>query len=46
MTPSEYTEFRSSLGQSSGFQSWQYRAIEFLAGNRNLAMLEAACAPA
>ena len=39
MTPSEYTEFRGSLGQSSGFQSWQYRAIEFLAGNRNLAML-------
>lgn len=39
MTPSEYTRFRSSLGQSSGFQSWQYRAIEFLAGNRNPAML-------
>jgi tryptophan 2,3-dioxygenase len=39
MTPSEYTEFRGSLGQSSGFQSWQYRAIEFLAGNRNRAML-------
>ncbi|WP_439617743.1 tryptophan 2,3-dioxygenase [Shinella sp.] len=39
MTPSEYTEFRDSLGQSSGFQSWQYRAIEFSAGNRNLAML-------
>ena len=39
MTPSEYTEFRESLGQSSGFQSWQYRAIEFLAGNRNPAML-------
>ena len=40
MTPSEYTRFRGSLGQSSGFQSWQYRAIEFLAGNRNLAMLK------
>ena len=39
MTPSEYTEFREALGQSSGFQSCQYRAIEFLAGNRNLAML-------
>jgi len=39
MTPSEYTQFRESLGQSSGFQSWQYRAIEFLAGNRNVAML-------
>lgn len=40
MTPSEYTRFRGALGQSSGFQSWQYRAIEFLAGNRNLAMLK------
>ncbi|CAN7194805.1 tryptophan 2,3-dioxygenase [Bradyrhizobium sp. LjRoot220] len=39
MTPSEYTEFRDQLGQSSGFQSYQYRAIEFLAGNRNVAML-------
>jgi tryptophan 2,3-dioxygenase len=40
MTPSEYTQFRDSLGQSSGFQSCQYRAIEFLAGNRNEAMLK------
>jgi tryptophan 2,3-dioxygenase len=40
MTPSEYTRFRDVLGQSSGFQSWQYRAIEFLAGNRNPAMLK------
>lgn len=39
MTPSEYTTFRDSLGQSSGFQSHQYRAIEFLLGNRNTAML-------
>ena len=39
MTPSDYSQFRDRLGQSSGFQSWQYRAIEFLAGNRNLAML-------
>lgn len=39
MTPSEYTQFRDDLGQSSGFQSYQYRAIEYLAGNRNLAML-------
>ncbi|RAI00488.1 tryptophan 2,3-dioxygenase [Acuticoccus sediminis] len=39
MTPSEYTEFRGALGQSSGFQSYQYRAIEFLLGNRNEAML-------
>jgi tryptophan 2,3-dioxygenase len=41
MTPSDYSEFRDRLGQSSGFQSWQYRAIEFLAGNRNMAMLRA-----
>ena len=38
MTPSEYTEFRDGLGQSSGFQSLQYRLIEFLVGNRNAAM--------
>lgn len=40
MTPSEYTEFRGALGRSSGFQSYQYRMIEFLAGNRNNAMLK------
>ena len=34
MTPSEYTRFRSALGQSSGFQSHQYREIEFLVGHR------------
>jgi tryptophan 2,3-dioxygenase len=39
MTPSEYTEFRGSLGQSSGFQSWQYRMIEFLVGNKNATMI-------
>lgn len=39
MTPSEYTHFRNQLGQSSGFQSWQYRLIEFVLGNRNPAML-------
>ena len=39
MTPSEYSGFRSALGQSSGFQSQQYRAIEFLVGNRKAAML-------
>jgi tryptophan 2,3-dioxygenase len=39
MTPSEYTRFRGELGQSSGFQSWQYRQIEFMLGNRNRAML-------
>lgn len=40
MTPSEYTKFRDSLGQSSGFQSHQYRQIEFMLGNRNKAMLK------
>lgn len=40
MTPSEYTEFRPSLASSSGFQSAQYREIEFLLGNRNTAMLQ------
>ncbi|KQT32626.1 tryptophan 2,3-dioxygenase [Sphingomonas sp. Leaf412] len=39
MTPSEYTEFRDALGQSSGFQSFQYRAIEYLCGNRATATL-------
>ena len=40
MTPSDYTHFRNKLGQSSGFQSWQYRLIEFALGNRNHAMLQ------
>jgi tryptophan 2,3-dioxygenase len=40
MTPSDYTTFRDDLGQSSGFQSWQYRLIEFASGNRNPAMLK------
>ena len=40
MTPSDYTTFREGLGQSSGFQSWQYRLIEFGVGNRNEAMLK------
>ncbi len=40
MTPSEYTLFRDDLGQSSGFQSHQYRMIEFITGNRNHAMLK------
>lgn len=39
MTPSDYTEFRDALGQSSGFQSLQYRLIEFTLGNRNAAMI-------
>lgn len=40
MTPADYTTFREGLGQSSGFQSWQYRQIEFAVGNRNVAMLK------
>jgi len=40
MTPSEYTSFRDDLAQSSGFQSHQYRMIEFTVGNRNKAMLK------
>ncbi|MFN3824164.1 MAG: tryptophan 2,3-dioxygenase [Pseudorhodobacter sp.] len=39
MTPADYTAFRDDLGQSSGFQSHQYRLIEFAVGNRNPAML-------
>jgi len=40
MTPSDYTLFRDDLGASSGFQSHQYRLIEFLLGNRNASMLK------
>ena len=40
LTPSEYLEFRHVLGPSSGFQSLQYRQIEFLLGNKNEAMLK------
>ena len=39
LTPSEYAEFRGDLGASSGFQSYQYRAVEFLLGNKNEAMI-------
>lgn len=39
MTPSEYTAIRPYLGASSGFQSHQYRELEFLLGNKNAAML-------
>lgn len=35
MTPFEYSAFRNSLGRSSGFQSVQYRMLEFLLGNKN-----------
>ncbi|MBW0100715.1 tryptophan 2,3-dioxygenase [Pseudonocardia sp. KRD-184] len=40
LTPSEYAEFRSFLGTSSGFQSFQYRAVEFALGNKDEAMLQ------
>ncbi len=40
MTPPEYTAMRPYLGQSSGFQSYQYRGIEFAMGNKNRAMLQ------
>lgn len=39
MTPSDYTQFRDALGMSSGFQSLQYRLIEYALGNRNTAMI-------
>jgi tryptophan 2,3-dioxygenase len=35
LTPNEYLEFRHVLGRASGFQSFQYRAIEFLLGNKD-----------
>ncbi len=40
LTPSEYMEFRDTLGPASGFQSLQYRMVEFLLGNKNAAMLK------
>lgn len=40
LTPADYLTFRAALGHSSGFQSYQYRLIEFLLGNKNRAMLE------
>ena len=40
MTPPEYTAIRPYLSRSSGFQSWQYRSIEFMLGNKNAAMLK------
>jgi len=39
LTPTEYAQFRSFLGHASGFQSHQYRAVEFILGNKNAAML-------
>jgi tryptophan 2,3-dioxygenase len=40
MTPPEYSALRPYLAQSSGFQSFQYRKIEFALGNKNAAMLK------
>jgi tryptophan 2,3-dioxygenase len=40
LTPSEYLEFRDVLGPASGLQSFQFRAIEFLLGNKNKRRLE------
>jgi tryptophan 2,3-dioxygenase len=40
MTPSEYTDFRDDLGASSGFQSHQYRLVEYMLGNRNHTLLK------
>ncbi|MCC5864996.1 MAG: tryptophan 2,3-dioxygenase [Wenzhouxiangella sp.] len=39
LTPSEYVQFRDRLGDASGFQSWQYRLVEFMLGNKNGQML-------
>jgi tryptophan 2,3-dioxygenase len=39
MTPTEYSAIRPYLGQSSGFQSCQYRELEFVLGNKNAALL-------
>ena len=40
MTPADYTRFRAALGPSSEFQSYQYRLIEYVLGNRNPNMLK------
>lgn len=39
LTPAEYAQFRGVLGHASGFQSAQYRAVEFTLGNKNAGML-------
>ena len=39
LTPAEYAQFRGVLGNASGFQSAQYRAVEFTLGNKNAGML-------
>lgn len=40
MTPADYTRFRDALGHSSGFQSWQYRHLEFMLGAKDARMIE------
>ena len=45
MTPPEYSAIRPYLASSSGFQSWQYRCIEFSLGNKNAGDAQAARAP-
>ena len=40
LTPSEYAQFRDVFGHASGFQSYQYRMVEFLLGNKNKGMVE------
>lgn len=40
LTPAEYSAFRDSLGSSSGFQSYQYRMVEFLLGNKSEMRME------
>ncbi|MDQ0576920.1 tryptophan 2,3-dioxygenase [Agromyces albus] len=40
LTPTEYGQFRGVLGNASGFQSYQYRAVEFVLGNKNERMLQ------
>jgi len=40
MTPSEYSAFRNALGRSSGFQSVQYRMLEFMLGNKHPQMVD------
>ncbi len=39
ITPADYSAMRGKLGSSSGFQSYQYRALEFMMGNKNVAMV-------
>src|SRR4030095_378493 len=40
LTPTEYAQFRGVRGNASGFQSYQYRAVEFVLGNKNAKMMQ------